>query len=291
VIEGLLVVDKQAGMTSHDVVQAVRHRFGQKRVGHGGTLDPDATGVLLVALGRSTRLLRFMADGDKVYEGELVLGVSTTTLDSSGEVVATWDMSKVGDDEIEAARMSLVGRIEQVPPMVSARRVGGVRLHELARRGVEVERSPSEVTVREFSLRRSGDGNAAHPVLSFRVTCSGGTYVRTLADDLGKKLGGGAHLRSLRRIRVGAFGVEEAKEVDSLCEADVLSVGEALRSLQRYVLTDEAADKVRHGRPLDREELGTDDPGPFFLVDAAGSPLAVYERSPDGARAAVVIAK
>src|SRR5262245_4470470 len=155
--DGLVVVDKPCGWTSHDVVAKLRKVFGQKRVGHAGTLDPDATGVLLVGLGRVTRLLRFLTALGKSYEGELLLGVETNTLDAAGEVVATHDMSGVSLDDVRGAAAAFVGDIEQVPPMVSAVKVGGRRLHELAREGVEVERQPRPVTIRRLEVEPTSD--------------------------------------------------------------------------------------------------------------------------------------
>src|SRR4051812_46250417 len=151
-IDGVVVIDKPRGWTSHDVVARCRKIFGQRRVGHSGTLDPDATGVLLVGLGRATRLLRYLTDLAKTYEGTLVLGVATSTLDASGDVVGEWDMSAVGLDAVRAAAAGFVGAIEQVPPMVSAVKAGGRRLHELARQGVEVERAPRAVTVHRLDV-------------------------------------------------------------------------------------------------------------------------------------------
>ena len=201
-VNGLVVVDKAAGWTSHDVVARCRGIFGQGRVGHAGTLDPDATGVLLVGLGRVTRLLRFLTVLRKTYTTDIVLGTATSTLDASGEVTATFDMSRVRPSDVAAAATALTGEIEQVPPMVSAVKVEGRRLHELAREGVEVERKPWPVTVYRFET--SPDPDPARPgVYRAVVECSSGTYVRVLADDLGRALGGGAHLDRLRRTRIG----------------------------------------------------------------------------------------
>src|SRR5436190_15548863 len=182
-ISGLVVVDKPSGWTSHDVVGKLRKIFGERRVGHAGTLDPDATGVLLVGLGHATRLLTFLSGHDKRYTAEVVLGVETSTLDAAGAVTATHEMS--GVDAAAARRVieaSLTGPIMQVPPMVSALKIDGRRLHELAREGIEVERVPRPVTIHRFEV-----GDTEQPgVLCIDVTCSAGTYVRTLAADLGR---------------------------------------------------------------------------------------------------------
>lgn len=270
---GLVVVDKEAGWTSHDVVARVRTVFGQRRAGHAGTLDPDATGVLLVGLGRVTRVLRYLTALGKEYTAEIVLGVATDTLDSSGTVVGEWDMSGVTVDEARAATSGLTGVIQQVPPMVSAVKVGGRRLHELARRGVDVERPVRTVRVDRFDLEPTGEPG----VFSATVECSSGTYVRTLAADLGAALGGGAHLRRLRRTRVGSFTAEEAEPVGALDASSVRSPADALRDLDRVVVDADTAQVIAIGRPLDRVPLGATGDGPWALVDPTGRLLAVYE--------------
>src|SRR5690606_18041296 len=173
---GIAIVDKPAGWTSHDVVAKARGLLGTRKVGHSGTLDPDATGVLVLGVGRATRLLTFLSGLGKRYVGEVVLGTSTTTLDASGEVTGTWDMSHVDVEDVRRAATGLTGHIDQVPPMVSAKKVDGRRLHELAREGIEVERPPVRVRVDRFEV-----GEAVEPgVHPIDVTCSAGTYVRSL---------------------------------------------------------------------------------------------------------------
>ncbi|MDA8183149.1 MAG: tRNA pseudouridine(55) synthase TruB [Actinomycetota bacterium] len=286
---GFLVVDKEAGWTSHDVVARCRRLLGERRVGHAGTLDPDATGVLLVGFGRATRLLRFTSARSKSYVGEVVLGRATTTLDSSGEVVGEWDMAAVTLDEVREKAVMLTGEIMQVPPMVSALKVGGRRLHELAREGVEVERRPRRVCVERFEVL--GPLAGAPGVFLVEVECSAGTYVRSLAADLGALLGGGAHLRNLRRTAVGSFGVEEAHRIGELSLEHVLSPAEALRDMEMVRVGPEVDARVRHGLALDGASLGATGEGPCALVDADGALLAVYEPARDGRmRAAVVLA-
>jgi tRNA pseudouridine55 synthase len=272
---GLVVVDKEAGWTSHDVVARVRTIFGQRRAGHAGTLDPDATGVLLVGLGRVTRVLRYLTALGKVYTAEIVLGTATDTLDASGNVLAEWDMSGVSLDEARAAAAELTGLVQQVPPMVSAVKVGGRRLHELARRGVEVERPVRTVRVQRFELEATEEPG----VLLATVACSSGTYVRSLAADLGSALGGGAHLRHLRRTRVGSFTVDEAQPVDALDASSLRSPAEALRDLDRVTVGPDIAQVVAFGRPLDKVPIGASGDGPWALVDQTGRLLAVYERT------------
>jgi tRNA pseudouridine55 synthase len=273
---GLVVVDKEPGWTSHDVVARCRRLFGQRRVGHAGTLDPDATGVLLVGLGRFTRMLRFVQTLSKSYTGEVVLGTATSTLDSSGDVTGEWDMSQVTIDDARQAAVGLTGQILQVPPMVSAVKVGGQRLHTLARKGVEIERQPRSVTVSRFDLSEIPESPG---VLRIEVDCSTGTYVRSLAADLGTALGGGAHLRGLRRTTVGSFGVDEAHRLDELGPQLVLTPAQGLRDLQRIEVTADCERRVSHGLPIDRQTVGATGDGPFAVVDMSGRLLAVYEQS------------
>jgi tRNA pseudouridine55 synthase len=274
------VVDKPAGVTSHDVVGMLRKRFDERQVGHAGTLDPDATGILLVGVGKATRLLRFLTALGKTYTADVVLGTSTSTLDASGEVTGTFDMSAVTADMARAVVAEhLTGAIMQIPPMVSALHVDGRRLHELAREGIEVERQPRPVTVYSFDV--TGTDNPS--VLRIEVRCSAGTYIRTLADDLGRLLGGGAHLTDLRRTAVGSFGEDEARPPG---ESELIAPVEALRDYARVAVDEVAADMVRHGRVLDRFPGD----GPWAVVDQQGSLLAVYEAFGSAAKPSVVIA-
>jgi tRNA pseudouridine55 synthase len=277
VIDGLVVVDKPAGWTSHDVVARCRRIFGQRRAGHAGTLDPAATGVLLVGLGRATRLLRFLGELPKSYEAEVVLGTETSTLDDSGEVVALHDMGGVGIADVRAAAAGLVGEIEQIPPMVSAVKVGGRRLHELARRGIEVDRQPRRVRVEALDVEETADPR----VFRISVRCSSGTYVRVLAADLGRALGGGAHLRGLRRTAIGPFSVEHARPLDAVDAGAVLEPAAVVSHLERCTVDAEVAGLVGHGRVLSREILQPSGPGPWVVLDSTGALLAVYEAHGD----------
>jgi len=282
--DGLAIVDKQAGWTSHDVVAKARGLLRNKKIGHSGTLDPDATGVLLLGVGRVTRLLRYLTALPKTYRGRLVLGVETTTLDASGEVTATHDMSSVAPDDVRRAAIALTGDILQVPPMVSAVRVDGRRLHELAREGKEVERTARPVTVHRFELEPTADAC----VYDFVVECSSGTYVRSLVADLGHALGGGAHMQSLRREAIGSFGIDEARPLDEIV---VLAPREALRDYAHVVVDESVARDVGHGKVLPCEVLGVEGAGPWAVHDADGDLLAVYERHRDHlAKPSVVVA-
>lgn len=269
-----MIVDKPAGWTSHDVVARCRKIFGQKRVGHAGTLDPDATGVLLVGLGAATRLMRFLSPLPKAYVGELVLGVATTTLDAGGDVTGEWDMSAVTLDDVRTAASKFVGDIEQVPPMVSAVQVGGRRLHEIARAGEEVERAPRLVTVYRYEVGPTDTPS----VFAIDVECSSGTYVRTLAADVGSALGGGAHLRNLRRTAIGPFTVERAVPLDDVGVGQVLPPAQALPHLATVSVDADLAAAVAVGKVLERATLGVEGDGPWAVVDGDGARLlAVYE--------------
>ncbi len=289
--DGLVVVDKPGGMTSHDVVARLRRAYAQRRVGHAGTLDPDATGVLLVGLGRSTRLLRFLQDQAKEYRGDVMFGVATSTLDAAGDVLERRPMT-ITHDEVVAATRRFVGHVEQLPPMVSAVKVGGRRLHELAREGRVVERAVRSVRVGQFEVEDFVPG--PYPKATVHVECSSGTYVRTLAADLGSALGGCAHLDQLRRLRVGSFSVGEAhslEEVESDPMKVLLSPALAMRDLEPLRVDDEQAVAVRHGMTFPVScASSVDGPGPFAVLDARGELLAVYQRRGAAIRPAVVLA-
>ncbi len=291
-VDGLVVVDKPPGWTSHDVVAKLRRVYGQRRVGHAGTLDPDATGVLLVGVGRLTRLLRYLQETTKVYRGVVVFGIATDTLDSSGAVLDQAPMP-LDAEQVQESTRRFLGVIHQVPPMVSALKVGGRRLHELAREGLEVERAARPVRVDRFDVEAFTDG--PYPEAQVLVECGSGTYVRSLAADLGAALGGRAHLRDLRRLRVGSFGLDEARSIDTI-EADpagaLLSPAVAMRDLTPLRVGDEEAAAVRHGAVFPAALVaGADGPGPFAVIDDADELLAVYECRGSALRPSVVLAQ
>lgn len=264
-VTGCVVVDKPAGVTSHDVVDMLRRSLGTRKVGHAGTLDPDATGVLVLGVGKGTKLLQFVTGADKTYTGEIVFGTATSTLDAAGEVTGTWEMA-ITPGQVAEAAAELTGDIEQVPPMVSAVRIEGKRLHELAREGIEVERPARPVTVHRYDTAPTEDPL----VYSLDVECSSGTYIRTLAADIGSALGGGAHLRNLRRPSVGPFTLADASPVD---EPVVLPLSEMLRGLARLDVDSNVADRVRVGQALGP----SNGQGRFAVVGPGDELLAVYE--------------
>jgi tRNA pseudouridine55 synthase len=285
-MDGLALVDKPAGWTSHDVVAKSRGLLGTRKVGHAGTLDPSATGLLVLGVGRGTRLLTFLSGSSKSYVGEAVLGVATSSLDADGEVVGTWDMSSVSLADVRAAAAGLTGTILQVPPMVSAKKIDGRRLHELARAGVEVERPPVEVQVDRFDV---GDP-VAPGVFPVSVACSSGTYVRSLVADLGTALGGGAHLRNLRRLTVGPFEVGEAVPLENLTPDAVLPPLEAFRGKPPVVASEPLSDAIHHGKVLPLDVLAPQGNPPWPVVDESNTLLAVYiPHKPQTAKPALVL--
>jgi tRNA pseudouridine55 synthase len=291
-IDGVLVCDKPAGVTSHDVVATVRRLAGQRRVGHGGTLDPPATGVLVVALGRATRLMPYLPMEPKRYLAVIAFGAETDTLDATGQVVATADAAAVDRRSAEHALAGFLGPQQQVPPMVSAVKVGGERLYTKARRGESVEREPRAVTIHELELRELTGGET--PLATVLVTCSGGTYVRTLAADLGRALGTVAHLASLRRTAVGAFDEAAARPLDELrAMAEAGRLGEAVidpaiavAPLGVRPVSAREAVALTSGQTL--SPTGRD--GPVAAVGPDGHLVAVIQDGAGRARSKVVLA-
>ncbi len=211
--DGVLLVDKPSGPTSHDIVDCIRRHFGIRKVGHGGTLDPLATGLLIILLGRGTKLSESLMGFDKTYEGVLRLGIATDTQDADGQVVSESDPSGVTREALEAQMACRTGDIMQTPPMVSAVKIGGVPLYKLARKGKTVERQARLIHVYSFRLL-----DFSPPRASFDLRCTKGTYVRTLCAEIGETLGCGAHLESLRRTHIGALDVRHAHSLEALLE-------------------------------------------------------------------------
>lgn len=284
-MNGILIVDKPQGMTSHAVVGRVRRLFGLRKVGHAGTLDPLATGVLVVALGQATRILQFLMEENKTYRASLLLGKVTDTQDSEGQVIATHDTSHLGTDEISAACMSMVGSLDQMPPMYSALKKDGVPLYKLARQGIEIDRVARRVEI--FSLENL---IVDSPTVAFDVCCSKGTYVRTLCHDIGAKLGCGAHLTSLRRLQSAPFSESDAVTLDEIEGAApedrhrfLLSIGEALREYPSLVVSDEGIKRLSYGIPPTTDMvIGTIDlpEGGLVLLVSPKGPLAMTRFAP-----------
>ncbi len=214
-LEGVLLVDKPGGITSHDVVDRVRRILRMKRIGHAGTLDPMATGLLVILVGRATKLSQFLMSLDKEYEGAITLGVSTNTQDAEGDVVSTRPVPALTEPELRGRLAGFVGDQYQIPPMFSAKKQDGVPLYKLARKGEEVGREPRFIRVSSFELLRFG-----LPAFEVRLRCSKGTYVRTIAHDLGERIGCGAHLSALRRTASDRFNVAQAVTLEALAAMD-----------------------------------------------------------------------
>lgn len=286
-VAGLVVVDKPAGWTSHDVVGRMRRLAGTRKVGHSGTLDPMATGVLVLGINRATRLLGHLSSADKEYLATIRLGQTTVTDDAEGEIVAESAAGGLDRVAIEAAVVALTGQIEQVPSAVSAIKVDGQRSYARVRAGESVELRARSVTVSTFAITDVRPGGATTDV-DVRVVCSSGTYVRALARDVGAALGVGGHLTMLRRTRVGGFGVDLAHTLEQheqhLSVVDLHTAArEAFASLD---LAAEQATDVRFGRVLTAVDLGA--PGPVALFDPTGRFLALYEQRGSTARAVAV---
>ena len=273
---GILVIDKPSGMTSHDVVDRVRKIVRTKKVGHAGTLDPDATGILVLGVGNATRLLSFAQAGMKRYVAVAAFGTTTTTQDSSGEVIQTTPV-ELDRAAIEEAAASFVGRIEQIPPMVSAVKIAGERLYRKARRGEEVVRDPRVVTIESLEVV-AVDVAAAEATL--HVTCSPGTYVRTLIHDLGQVLGCGAHLKALRRTHSSGFDEADAVPLEEVSPRHLRPALELVRALPRVAVDDEALRLVANGRPLpvNGAEVAEDQTAAIVAGDRL---LALYRRHGD----------
>ncbi len=301
-VEGVVVVDKPLGVTSHDVVAAIRRIVGSRpgrrrgpkgpKVGHAGTLDPDASGVLVVCLGRATKLVPYLQASEKTYDARMRLGRTTDTLDNEGEETSRTDASHITEDDVCEALKSFVGDIEQIPPMVSAIRVGGERLYEKARRGEEVERAPRPITIHDIVMADFWPGG--QPEASFLVTCSVGTYVRTLAADVGERLGVGGHLTALRRLGSGRFVADEAHPLEVLQAmaeegrfADaVMDMPTAMADYPAVVLDEDQARLVANGRGI--PATGKD--GPVAMLAPDGSLLAIMRDKGALARPDVVFA-
>jgi tRNA pseudouridine55 synthase len=316
-VDGVLNIDKPEGWTSHDVVARVRRLMCERRVGHTGTLDPFATGVLVVLVGRATRLAQYLAGATKEYEAVIRLGYATDTGDATGErrsfeiesAKAPPEGLSWSDEEIEEALDALRGRIAQVPPMYSAKKVQGRKLYELARQGVEIPRTPVWVTIHELeALRDAGQllscarASDSTRDLSVRVRCSAGTYVRTLAESIGERLGVGAHLASLRRTSAGDFKIADSRTLDDLKKAAeenqaaslLLSPDAALSNMPFVHLTADEARRARHGmavalRPAHFENWA--DEAQVRMRDDEGNLIAVgvYDALHESVRPRVVL--
>ena len=296
--DGILIIDKPAGITSHDVVSRLRRILKTKRIGHTGTLDPFATGVLVMLVGKATRLAQFLDKDTKEYEAVVRFGFETDTGDRTGKPKPIQNSKfKIQKVEIEEVLEIFRGEINQTPPMYSAKKIEGKKLYELARKGIEVEREPVNVTIYELQLMENGklletengkwkmENDFEHETfdVGLRVVCSAGTYIRTLAEDIGKKLGVGAHLAELRRTRAGDFAIEQAVELEKLEEIVsenklgevIISMSEALSHLPVIELSAEETNKTKSGMKMRFENDELEENQPVKMVDYEDNLIAV----------------
>lgn len=278
--DGVLLVDKPAGMTSHDVVAIARRSLGVRRIGHTGTLDPFATGLLVLLVGQATRLARFVEDEPKVYEATIAFGSETETDDPTSEVTRVAELPEA--QRIEAAISALTGHIQQIPPAFSAKKVSGRRAYAAARGGSPLTLQPVEVEIMEWRIR-----NRSADALDVTITCSGGTYIRALARDLGRGCGSAAHLTGLRRIRSGVFDLRDANTLDEMRTgtANVAGLRSAIPNIPTRSIVDAEVRRVRHGQCIEARS----EPVLVALVDSTGDLIALADRNGDLLHPSVVM--
>lgn len=301
-MDGILIIDKPAGLTSHDVVNRVRRVFKTKRVGHAGTLDPFATGVLVMLIGRATRLAKFLDKDEKEYEALVRFGFETDSGDRTGKLKSDPELSEIAivsvldsinwDDLLSLLR----GEIQQVPPMHSAKKIAGKRLYKLAHKGLHVEREAVKVVISTLELV-CGEGHSTVGTLRrFRVVCSAGTYIRTLAEDIGRAAHLGAHLEELRRTRSGRFTLVDSVTIDELeklehPESRLIPMGEALYGLPEIILPDNRIEKTRQGLSTRISAAGFEDCGAVKMLDERGclAAVGIYHQDEKSVRPKVVL--
>lgn len=291
-MDGVLLLNKPVGMTSHDCVAKMRKLARTKKVGHTGTLDPDVSGVLPLCIGRATKIVEYLTAASKTYEAEVTLGFSTTTEDSSGEVVEEAYVDReITAEEVLNIFSDMTGHIEQIPPMYSAIKINGKKLYEYARAGIEIERPVRMITIHELTLLSDVSQKDGKVKFRFRVTCSKGTYVRTLAVMIGEKLGFPAHMSHLVRTKSGDFSLEQCvtfQDVEQLVENDqlieaLIPIGEALKYLPKFIIHDNLAEKVKNGAVLELPQqfqyLNSGEP--LIIYDENGVCIAIYTKHPN----------
>lgn len=290
--DGFLLVDKERGWTSHDVVAKCRGILRERKIGHAGTLDPMATGLLVLGVGKATRLMRYIQDGTKTYAATVAFGIATDTLDADGAILEREPMD-FDEDDLRSVVRQFIGTISQVPPMVSAIKMGGRRLYELARDGIEVEREARLVRIDDIQVVDFAP--SSYPVADLVVTCGSGTYIRSLADDLAGALGGRAHLTALRRTAIGPHSVTNAQRIDDLDALDdpaaaLMAMEDGLVGMPTILADDEVAGAVRHGTVFAAVALGAAEPGTYRVLDGEGRLLATYVSDGRRAKPEVVVA-
>lgn len=271
-MDGILLINKPINLTSHDVINKLRRKLKIKRIGHAGTLDPFASGVLIVGVGQGTKCLQFLEILDKEYLGVIKLGIKTNTGDLTGEVIETKEVNELDENQINDVLTSFIGEQEQIPPMFSALKVEGKKLYELARKGVEIERKPRSIHIHSLSLKGY---NSDEKTLTFTVKCSKGTYVRTLGEDIASKLNTVGHLISLTRTKVGDFKLVDCYDLEDYLDDKFISIKDALKHLKHYQVKNDIEEKmVFNGRKIKlkiKEDL-------VLILNQKEEPMAVYQR-------------
>ncbi|MRX70637.1 tRNA pseudouridine(55) synthase TruB [Bacillus lacus] len=291
-MEGVLLLNKPAGMTSHDCVAKARRILRTKKIGHTGTLDPDVSGVLPLCIGRATKIVEYLTAETKTYEAEVTVGYSTTTEDASGDIVEEKTVDRqITGKEAENVLLSMKGFIDQVPPMYSAVKINGKKLYEYARAGQTIDRPSRKIFIKEMTLLSDVKQENGKAVFSFRVSCSKGTYVRTLAVMIGEKLGYPAHMSHLVRTESGSFTLEQCltfEEMEELLEEGtfqnkLIPIGKALNHLPNYTISDTLAEKVKNGAVLELPDslAGLDEEASIAVYSENGACLAVYKKHPE----------
>lgn len=276
-ISGFLLIDKKEGWTSRDVCNKIQHIFNVKKVGHSGTLDPFATGLLIVGIGNATKALSFLEDFTKEYIAVIKLGKKTDTGDVTGNFIDTKPISDFSNNDLNVLSNSLLGKSMQIPPMTSAIKVNGKKLYELAHKGIEINREPREIEIFEMNMIKS---NIDEIILKTHV--SKGTYIRTLGEDIAEKLNNVGYLLSLRRTKINSIRVEDAKSLETINEKDIKSISDVLSSFMEVIkVDDETVTKIKNGMKLNKD-ISLKNSNNILLVDNANNALAVYTKSMNG---------
>lgn len=268
-LDGVLLLNKPIDITSRDLVNQVVKKFGTKKVGHTGTLDPFASGLMVITVNKATKISSFLEHTKKTYIAELTLGISTDTLDLTGKVIDRKEVVMPSKDELEKVFASFKGKIKQIPPMYSAMKIKGEELYKKARRGEEVERKPKDITIYDLKILSISSNK-----ILFEVTCSKGTYIRVLGKDIADKIGTGGHLSLLTRIKVGEFSLKDAHDINEVTTDDLISISDTLSFMPRLIVDDVEATKIKNGVKLSLN-IESDR---VFLLDKENHPLAIYEK-------------
>lgn len=272
-MDGIILVNKVKGITSRDLVNKACHLFNMKKIGHTGTLDPFAEGLMILTLGKATKISSYIEAKEKTYIGEMTLGIKTDTLDITGNIIDRKEVPTISKDKIIEIFNSFMGNIKQIPPMYSAIKVNGQELYKLARKGEVIDRTPRDVTIHEIKLL-----TIEKEKILFEVTCSKGTYIRSLVDDIGSKMGCNATLSLLVRTKVGPFHVKDSKKIEDIKESDVISISQALSFMPNLKVDSINENKIRNGVKI-YLECKYDK---ILLLNEKELPLAIYERKDDG---------